>query len=234
MRPSDLARYAMWTAVAATAARNRREYRVPTAWLTHLVANSVTLLLPDVLRMLPDPASPLVTPFVRTLRHRALDDPRYALYVAPLALGFAASHPDYSIYHGALGRLSVLGFGLDSIPHATAAYGLARLVAETLPTLDQELPRSHPLDAYMRGAAANVDALSAAAVALVTLVWETGEWLAYRHELEATGRDASEINMQWSLPDSITDAAANGLGLLAAVAVRRHFLTQRRKGAKAN
>lgn len=221
MRLSDLARYTMWTAVAATAARNRREYGVPTAWLTHLAANSVTLLLPDLLRILPDPASPLAAPFVRTLRRRALDDPRYAWYVAPLALGFVASHPDFSIYHGSLGRLSLLGFGLDSIPHATAAYGLARLIGETLPTLDQELPRSHPLDTYVRTAAAQVDTLSAAAVALVTLVWELGEWTAHRHELAATGRDASEINMQWSLPDSIADSVANTLGLLAAVAVRR-------------
>jgi len=222
----------MWAAVAATAARNRREYGVPTAWLTHLVANSVTLLLPDVLHLLPEPASPLVAPFVRTLRRRALDDPCYALYVAPLALGFVASHPDFSIYHGSLGKLAVLGFGLDSIPHATAAYGLARLVGETLPTLDRELPRSHPLDAPVRLAAANVDALSAAAVAMVTLVWELGEWMAHRHELQATGRDASEINMQWSFPDTIADSIANSFGLLAAVAARRSSLTQRRKDAK--
>lgn len=232
MRSSDLARYTMWAAVATTAARNRREYGVPTAWLTHLVANSITLLLPDVIGALPDPDSPLFAPFIRTLRRRTLDDPRYALYVAPLALGFIASHPDYSIYHGSLGQLSLLGFGLDSIPHATAAYGLARLIGETLPTLDRELPLSHPLDAPVRLAAANADALSAAAVALVTLIWEIGEWLAHRHELDATDRDASEINMQWSLPDTIMDTAANAIGVLAAIAVRQGSLTRRRSANK--
>jgi hypothetical protein len=51
MWPADLLRYSLWIAVAATAARNRKEYGVPTAWLTHLAVNTMTLFLPDFLRL---------------------------------------------------------------------------------------------------------------------------------------------------------------------------------------
>ncbi len=53
MRAADLLRYGLWGAVAATAARNRKEYGVPTAWLTHLAGNTVTLLLQDLLGLAP-------------------------------------------------------------------------------------------------------------------------------------------------------------------------------------
>src|SRR3712207_5851223 len=51
MRSADPLRYILWCGVAATAARNRKEYGVPTAWLTHLLGNTVTLFLPDLLRI---------------------------------------------------------------------------------------------------------------------------------------------------------------------------------------
>ena len=47
------------------------------------------------------------------------------------------------------------------------------------------------------------------------------EYLAHMAELRATGKDASEINMQWSLPDAITDSISNLAGLLLAIYVRR-------------
>src|ERR687885_393828 len=102
MRPADLLRYGLWSAVAATAARNRKEYGVPTAWLTHLATNTVTLFLPDVLRLVrvsPRPALQQDSTWhalLRTLDRRARLDPTYAAYVAPLAAGFILSHPDYS------------------------------------------------------------------------------------------------------------------------------------------
>ena len=58
-------------------------------------------------------------------------------------------------------------------------------------------------------------------VAAVTLIWEVSEYTAHIAEIEATGRDASEVNMQWSLPDAITDSVSNLGGLVAAIAVRR-------------
>jgi hypothetical protein len=223
VHPADLVRYSLWTAVVGTALRNRKEYGVPTAWLTHLVGNTVTLLLPDALRLihrLPVVPPAELRPLVRTIDRRVREDPAYAGYVAPLALGFVASHADYSIYHGRWAEHTVLGFGLDSIPHSTAAYALARLVSETTLTLQTELPQHHRLAAPATYAARHVDALAVFAVVVVSLVWEVSEYIAHHAEVEATGRDPSEVNMQWSLPDAVTDTLSNMFGLAAAIAVR--------------
>jgi hypothetical protein len=226
MRSSDAVRYALWGAVAVTAARNRKEYGVPTAWLTHLAANSLTMFLPELLHFtherLERPGShPIVGAALRTLDRRVRQDPNYAGYVAPLAIGFIASHADYSIYHGRWAERTVMGFGADSVPHASAAYGLARLVSETMLTFADELPANTALASSVAWGAEHVDLLAGTAVGVVTLIWELSEYKAHIAELNATGRDASEINMQWSLPDAITDSLCNLGGLLAAIAVRR-------------
>ncbi len=226
MRPSDLLRYGLWAAVAATAARNRKEYGVPTAWLTHLAGNTFTLFLPELLRLVPVPTdgnSRGTTTFdalLRTLDLRARQDPNYAVYVAPLALGFIFSHPDYSIYHGPWAERNVLGFRADSIPHSTAAYALARLISESLLSLHEELPASSPLAQPVSWAAGHVDAIAVGSVLLVTLIWEVSEYLAQAAEMAATGKSAEEVNMQWSVPDAITDTISNAAGLLAAIVVR--------------
>jgi len=225
MHRPDLLRYGLWTAVLATALRNRKEYGVPTAWLTHLAGNSVTLFLPDALRALAplhDQLPSAMRPFARTITQRVANDPLYAGYAAPLALGFIGSHADYSIYHGKWAERTLFGFGVDSIPHSTAAYGLARFASEMVLTLYEELPGDHPLAQPTAFAARHVDAVATLAVAAVTLVWEVAEYRAHHAEVEATGRDPSEVNMQWSLPDSITDSVANAAGLAAAIAVRRN------------
>ena len=225
IRPADLLRYGLWTAVLATSLRNRKEYGVPTAWLTHLAGNSVTLLLPDLLRLLPArlvrTSGGLPGAVLRTMRRRVWDDPSYAGYVAPLALGFIASHPDYSIYHGRWAELTVCGFGLDSVPHSSAAYALARLLSESVITFEHELPAGHKLRPPIRRLAGQVDVLAAVAVLIVTITWEVSEYLAHHAELKATGRAPDEINMQWSLTDAITDTISNALGLSAAIAVGR-------------
>lgn len=226
MRPADLVRYGLWVAVARTAVRNRQEYGVPTAWLTHLAGNTVTLALPDVVRFvrwlrIPPPSAPLPRALLHTIDQRVRQDPHYTAYVAPLALGFIASHADYSIYHGYWAEYSVLGFGLDTVPHASAAYALARLLSLSTDTLHQELPPDHALAAPAGWAAGHVDILALLAVALVTLIWEISEYQAHHAEVAATGRPPQEVNMQWSLPDAITDSIANLGGLLAAIAVRR-------------
>jgi hypothetical protein len=225
MRPADLLRYGLWTAVLTTALRNRKEYGVPTAWLTHLAGNTVTLLLPDLVRLLPQhiftKTDGLPGALLRTVRQRVSEDPSYAGYAAPLALGFIASHPDYSIYHGRWGELSFFGFGLDSVPHMSAAYALARLLSETMLTLEHELPREHGLCEPVQDLARQVDVLAALAVLVVTITWEVSEYLAHKAELEATGRAPDEINMQWSLTDAITDTISNALGLGTALLVGR-------------
>ena len=231
MRPADLLRYSLWIAVAATAARNRKEYGVPTAWLTHLAVNTMTLFLPDFLRLMRVPSGTTAYPdstlhaLLRTLDRRTRLDPNYAVYTAPLAAGFILSHPDFSIYHGRWAERQFLGFGADSVPHAAAAYTLARLVSESLLSLNEELPSGAPLTATVNLAVEHVDLMAFLAVALVTLIWELSEYFAHMSELKATGRDPSEINMQWSLPDAITDSISNLLGLVAAIAVRRRNLS---------
>jgi len=94
MRGSDIARYALWCGVAVTAEANRREYRMATVWLPHFAANTLSLLLPDLLRVAPRgwPGSrPGPAPW-RLLAEAALgtarDRPDYVLYVAPLAAGY--------------------------------------------------------------------------------------------------------------------------------------------------
>jgi hypothetical protein len=222
---SDLTRYGLYTAVVATALRNRKEYGVPTAWLTHLAGNTVTLLLPDMLRLvrrsrLPLPSAPALRAVLRTIDRRVRQDPNYAGYVAPLALGFVASHPDYSIYHGRWAELKFMEFGIDSLPHSTAAYALARLMSETILTLEAELPPTHPYANMLAWASRHVDALASVAVIAITLIWEISEYLAHQAELAATGRPAEEINMQWSLPDALTDSVSNLFGLLLAINTR--------------
>lgn len=231
-RPADLLRYGLWTGVLVTARRNRRAYGVPTAWLTHLAGNSVTLLLPDLVRLLSPQsvaAGDLAGALLRTLRRRVVDDPSYAGYVTPLALGFIASHADYSIYHGRWAELTILGFGLDSVPHATTAYALARLLGETALTFDQELPARHRLHHPVRQIAGHIDALAALTVLLVTIIWEVSEYLAHEAEL-ATGRAPEDLNMQWSLPDAITDTISNALGLSIALLVGHSKRTGSRAG----
>ena len=229
MRRADVLRYSLWTAVVGTALRNRKEYGVPTAWLTHLTANTCTLFLPEVVSLLLQrPLSewpPALQPLLRTLERRVRQDPNYVGYVAPLALGFIASYPEYSIYHGRWAERNILGFGADSLPHASAAYGLARFSSEVLLTLHHELPDRHALVQPAAWAARHVDALGAAAVVVVTLIWEISEYLAHHAEVQATGRDPREVNMQWGWLDAITDSLSNLFGLVAAIAVRRSAST---------
>jgi hypothetical protein len=227
-------RYGLWAGVLGTALRNRKEYGVPTAWLTHLAGNSITLFLPDLVRLLPahiyTATGDLSGALLRTVRRRVLEDPNYAGYVAPLALGFIASHPDYSIYHGRWAELTLFGFGLDSVPHASAAYALARLLSETILTLEHELPRRHHLHRPVRQIAGHIDVLAALIVLLVTITWELSEYLAHEAELKATGRAPDELNMQWSLLDSLTDTISNALGLSAALLVGRSKRMDARSG----
>src|ERR687885_1588705 len=190
MRPADLLRYGLWIAVAATAARNRKEYGVPTAWLTHLAVNTMTLFLPDFLRLMRVPSRTTAYPdstlhaLLRTLDRRTRLDPNYAVYTAPLAAGFILSHPDFSIYHGRWAERQFLGFGADSVPHAAAAYTLARLVSESLLSLNEELPSGAPLTATVNLAVEHVDLMAFLAVALVTLIWELSEYFAHMSELK--------------------------------------------------
>jgi hypothetical protein len=227
MQLSDLARYGLWCGIAATAAGNRREYAMTTTWLPHLLTNSASLLLPDLLRRVapaPSPASAGPAgawPLLRaTLDAMVRENPAYVLYVAPLAAGYLLSAPWLNIYKGELGDRRVAGFGLDALPHAATAFALTAFSREALRVAAGLAPDQAPLAPSLRWLAKRRDLASALALALATLLWELGEYQMYRHELSRRG-DASAINMQWSPLDTATDCLANAAGWLLAVALDR-------------
>jgi hypothetical protein len=226
MRLSDLSRYGLWCGVAITAAGNRRLYAMTTTWLPHFAANTMSLLLPDLLR--------LVTPRARlpsestcqgvrelfrsTMLEMVCDNPRYVLYVAPLAAGYLLSAPWLNIYKDELAELRLAGFGLDALPHVATAYAMTAFVDDTLRVI-ANLPSEEQLGSLPRWLDRRRNLISAAALALATLIWELGEYRIHRHELAQQG-DAKSINMQWSLGDTLTDCLANALGWLLATTLQ--------------
>lgn len=227
MQRGDLARYALWCGIAVTAEANRREYRMATTWLPHFATNTVSLLLPEILRaVVPGgrrgelSAERGAWPLLReALATTVRDNPGYVLYVAPLAAGYLLSAPWLNIYKGRLGDLRVAGFGLDALPHAATAFALTALVEDLVGGAASRSPEDTPLGALLRRLDRGGHVVSAAALALATLLWELGEYRIHRHELSRRG-DAAAINMQWSLADTATDCATNALGWL--LAVTRH------------
>jgi hypothetical protein len=226
MRLADLSRYGLWCGVALTAAGNRRLYAMTTAWLPHFAANTGSLLLPELLR--------LVTPHARqsgesscqgirglfcdAMVEMIRDNPRYVLYVAPLATGYLLSAPWLNIYKDELSNLQLAGFGLDALPHLATAYAMTAFVDDTLRVM-ANLSSEEQLGSLPRRLDQRRNLISAAALALATLIWELGEYRIYRHELTQRG-DAEAINMQWSLDDTFTDCLSNTLGWLLATALQ--------------
>ncbi len=257
MNVSDLVRYGLWCMLAATAAANQREYNMATTWLPHLLTNSLSLLLPDILRFLTrrqlaDSDMPLSSPSllaerglggeVNTLRsgldiaqqsliRTARDNPNYVIYVAPLAIGYVLSHPRFNIYKGDLGAIRVAGFGLDSLPHAATALGLAALTADTAQNAAAIAPPASPWTPLVRWSGEHPAAFSGAVLAVATLIWEVGEYRVHRYELELRG-DVEKINMQWSLPDTLRDIIANCAGWLAAMFLRQVLRSTARQSTK--
>lgn len=246
MRFADLVRYGLWSSVLAVAEGNRRAYAMTTTWLPHLAANTVTLLLPDMYRLVdslirryeregPPHAQQRSQPHDRrqtlrvTLDVIVRDNPRYVLYVAPLAAGYLLSSPWFNIYKGKLAQKRLAGFGLDAIPHATTAFALVRLVGDTATTA-AALARSTGASAgWLAWCAGHQEACSAAVLALATLVWEYGEYTIHMHELVQRG-DAESINMQWSVADTVSDCISNAAGWLLAVGLWRQTSPRRGRG----
>src|SRR5690242_10130729 len=143
MRLPDLARYGLWCGIVTVAHANRREYAMTTTWLPHFITNTISLMLPDVYRLLaPRLAQPLRSSgkyrwIHDTLTAMVCDNPRYVLYVTPLASGYLLSSPWLNIYKGGLAQIRLAGFGLDALPHAAAAFALTLLVQDTSGTAVQ-------------------------------------------------------------------------------------------------
>jgi hypothetical protein len=237
MRQSDLARYGLWCGIVVTAEGNRREYHMATTWLPHLATNTLSLLLPDIYRMLirrkrgggtaaPDQPVSLSGEIVEligaTLSIMLCDRPSYVLYVAPLAFGYLLSGPWLNIYKGALAEKRLFGFGLDALPHATTAFALTALVRDTARTIGDLSASTRLLGAYGNRIERYQVAISASALILATLAWELGEHRIYRYELARRG-SLERINMQWSLADCAYDCAANAIGWLLATAWRANM-----------
>jgi hypothetical protein len=148
------------------------------------------------------------------------DNPRYVVYVAPLAAGYLLSHPRFNIYKGELAEIQLAGFTLDAIPHGATAFGLTALVGDMVHVAAGRAPREGRLARWLDWADRNPALFSAAVLALATVIWEVGEYRIYRHELELRG-DAGEINMQWGPIDTVYDCIANALGWGMATAWRR-------------
>jgi hypothetical protein len=146
-----------------------------------------------------------------TLMTMVRDNPHYAIYVAPLALGYILSHPQFNIYKGKWGEMNVAGFGLDTLPHSATAFAFAALVADTFDTIGQREQYHGMLANFMRWGRHKPELLSLVLLGLVTLNWELGEYRIHQYEIAQRG-DSSQINMQWSLQDTGRDVIANLLG----------------------
>jgi hypothetical protein len=231
MRLSDLARWLLWGGVLISALANKRHFGLPSTWVFHTIGNTITLLLPDLLRAVSrvgrregapsDGHAGRLAPIELTLSDLVARNPAYVLYVAPLALGYIVSHPRFNIYKGEWAELRLAGFGLDSIPHATTAWALTTLTMNAIDTLAGHIPPTAPEAELARWAEARRGAIAALALGLLTIGYEAAEWAIHNAELRATGGDPSRINMEWSLSDTMMDVAANLGGVTLALALKR-------------
>lgn len=210
-------RYLLWLMVAQTAYANRQHYHMTTTWLPHLLTNSLSLLLPDAARLLLGRRRRPANIVEDTLMTMVRDNPQYAMTVAPLAVGYIVSHPNFNIYKGEWGELRFAGLGLDAIPHAATAFAFSVLAADTFETMGQHDQYDDPLARLVQWGRQNPDGVALGLLALVTLGWEYAEYRVHHQELAQRG-DVTAINMQWSADDTVRDIIANFIGWgLAAV-----------------
>lgn len=214
----DLLRYGVWTGVAVTANANRNEYRMQTTWLPHLVTNTLTLLLPDVVRIViprgKEPSNLIGQVMVRMVR----DNDNFVVYVIPLAAGYLLSHPKYNIFKGEIAEIRVAGLGPDAIPHSATGFALTALVADTLDTACK-INSPGPLGKLVQVCNRNPALTSFGVLAALTVFWEWSEYRVHKHELAQRG-DISKINMMWSAADTMRDVIANLLGWVFALLLR--------------
>lgn len=223
VKPSDLLRYGLWGMVAATADANRREYHMTTTWLPHFLTYTLILLLPDIYGALvpegQDYPDDLIGDLRQSLDAMVRDNPDYATYVVPVAVGFILSHPRFNIYKGELAEIRLGGFGLDALPHGATALAFTALYTNMIDRVAPSLHSNSPLSVLIQESERNPTALSGAMLAALTLWWEVGEYMIHRHELALRG-DVKLINMQWGWRDTLNDCAANVIGWGLALAWR--------------
>lgn len=229
LKSTDLLRYGLWASVMFTANANRKYFGLPTTWVFHVTLNSFILFLPEILQVsnkvlrLDERAQTkqdFVTTVQGTLQDAVVDNSEYALYVAPVALAYTVSHPQFNIYKGEFAKVRLFGFGLDAIPHSLTAFGFTNLVMDTLAAFH----RNTPNNAAWRGLAEQADehagALAGTFLIGASALYEAGEYAINQEELRETGGDESKINLVWSAQDTLFDLMSNTLGWLAAVMLR--------------
>jgi hypothetical protein len=204
-------RYLLWAMVAQTAYANRQHYHMSTTWFPHLLTNSLSLLLPDAVRLLFGNRTRANNIVEDTLMTMVRDNPHYAMTVAPLALGYIVSHPRFNIYKGKMGELRFAGLGLDAIPHSATAFAFSTLVADTVETMGQHDEYTDVLARLVQWGRHHPDLISLAALTALTASWEYAEYRVHEDELAQRG-DITAINMQWSMEDTGRDIIANAMG----------------------
>lgn len=228
-QPTALLRYALWLGVLNTARANRNYFGLPTTWVFHVTLNSWFLLLPEIVRAI-EQVAPLDARtkqkrnFVSTaraaVREIVVENPNYALYVAPVALAYIVSHPNFNIYKGDLGRIRLFGFGLDAIPHSLTAFTFTLLVMDTLNAFLRHTPREASWRSLAERANEQSSSVAGALLLGASALYESGEYAIHEEELRETGGDESKINLVWSLQDTVFDLISNTLGWVAAVLLR--------------
>lgn len=235
MQPGWQGRAALWALLMESVRANRRAYpALPTAWLPHAVGNSFALWLPELLaaadRALALQARTRERPTLRggydTLWDLCVENEAWGRYVAAAALGYILSHPRWTIYKGPRGDLQLLGFGLDAIPHSLTAFSLTHLLEDGIEALAAHMPAPSPLAPLVQRVARHPAWFSGAMLALLTLIWESGEYGMQQAELRRTGGDYDAINMQWDPEDSLFDTLSNVGGWALAVWQRRRQSTE--------
>lgn len=206
--------------MAQTAFANRQHYRMTTTWLPHFLTNNLSLLLPDALRVIFAPNYRPRSIVDDTLLTMVRDNPNYAVYVAPLALGYIVSHPRFNIYKGDLAELRLAGFGLDAIPHSATAFAFSAIIADTLTTMGADRRHQGPLANLVYTCGDRSELVALVLLGLVTLGWEYAEFRVHESEMAQRG-DATAINMQWSMADTVRDIGANLLGWAVSVVWQR-------------
>ncbi len=217
-----LIRLVLWLGVLWSVQGTRRNSRVATTWVTHLVGNTLLLGLPEIYRGLStllhldrrsrnNPDS-FISTANEVLCELVAENPSYAGYVAPVAGAIIVAHPKINLYRSPWANRQLFGLGLDSIPHALTAFALTQMVFDflALPAITKRFPhaRRHSVEA------------SAGVLAAASLFYETGEFAIHNQELRVVKDDPSKMAMEWSFPDTLQDLFANSMGWLAAIIVR--------------
>lgn len=243
MKPThaDLLRYALWLGVANTARANRKYYGLPTTWAIHLALNSFILFLPELYRGAAvlfrlDARAQTKQNFISAAQGMVADaaanNPQYALYVAPVALAYIVSHPQFNIYKGSLAELRLFGFGLDALPHSATAFAFTNLMIDALDAFHAHTPADAPWATLAARADEHSYLVAGALLAGASALYEAGEYAIHKQELRETGGDASKINLVWSAQDTLFDLMSNTLGWLTATLLRKRPRRKRQAPVK--